>query len=123
MNTKGNILGLLIACVFILHGNNSFGQSYIAFPKDSAFWIEDVLQECWHGTMELKHYEYSFSGDTIINLKSYKKIFLNGYGPCYGGGYVGALFDDTISGKVFIIPPRDSVENLLYDFTMNVGDP
>ncbi len=70
----------------------------------------------------MKHYEYSYSGDTIINLKSFKKIFLNAGGLCAGGGFVGALFDDTILRKVFFIPFPDSVEQTLYDFTLNVGD-
>lgn len=108
--------------VFILFINNIFAQSYIPFPKDSAYWIEDVSEQCDPYGIQLKHYEYSYSGDTIINLKSFKKIFLNGYGLCAWGGNVGALFDDTILRKVFFIPFPDSVEQILYDFTLNVGD-
>lgn len=37
-------------------------------------------------------------------------------------GYQGAIRQDTVNRTVFIIPPTTITEQLLYDFTMEVGD-
>lgn len=40
----------------------------------------------------------------------------------FGLGYQGAIRQDTLARKVFIILPDSITESILYDFTQNVGD-
>ncbi|OQB59857.1 MAG: hypothetical protein BWX95_02480 [Bacteroidetes bacterium ADurb.Bin141] len=75
-------------------------------------------------------YQFQFVGDTIINAIAYKKVnkagWVNGsLSQCYTGtpmGYQGALRDDSLQKKVFLIKPGNTSEDLVYDFNLNVGD-
>lgn len=79
-------------------------------------------------------YQYTVQGDTIINTDNYKKLYMGPvigfpYLNCFpqlpfinGDGYVGALRQDTVAKKVFFYPENDTLEYLLYDFGMQVGD-
>ncbi len=40
----------------------------------------------------------------------------------FGLGYQGAIRQDTLARKVFIVLPDSITESILYDFTQNVGD-
>lgn len=75
-------------------------------------------------------YQFQFNGDTIINSSVYKKVYKSGWVDstliqCYTGtpfGYQGALRDDSLQKKVFLIRPGNTTEDLVYDFNLNVGD-
>lgn len=64
-----------------------------------------------------ENYSIIISGDTVINGLVYQK--LTGVNPVW---YKCAIRQDTLIRKVFIIPPAAITEELLYDFTMQVGD-
>jgi hypothetical protein len=64
-------------------------------------------------------YQIKFQGDTIINLKNYKKIW-RAYGDSIFFPY-GSIREDT-AGKIFRIDGLDTAEYLLYDFNVQVGD-
>ena len=63
------------------------------------------------------NYSIIISGDTLINGLLYQKLTI--VNPLW---YKGSIRQDTINRKVFIIPPAAATEELLYDFTMQVGD-
>jgi hypothetical protein len=132
---------LLFACIILSFGAFSQSNVYKPFPLvDGATW-----KVKWQGEgcvvsgnpQTYSHhvrYQYTVQGDTIINADNYKKLYM---GPVIGfpylncfpqlpfigwNGYVGALRQDTAAKKVFFYPENDTLEYLLYDFGMQVGD-
>jgi len=78
------------------------------------------------------YFSYSYFGDTVLGIYTYKKVYVitvnssgdiwcAGMGP-FGGGYKGAIRQDTATHKVFFVRPGQSYEAVLYDFNLNVGD-
>ena len=104
----------LISALFTL---SSLAQQpvYFPFPESNAQWNTHMLQMGWP-PLE-KNYSIIISGDTLINGLLYQKLTI--VNPAW---YKGAIRQDTINRKVFIIPPAAATEELLYDFTMQVGD-
>ncbi|MCX6305505.1 MAG: T9SS type A sorting domain-containing protein [Bacteroidetes bacterium] len=88
---------------------------YFPFPESNAQWNTHMLQMGWP-PLE-KNYSIIISGDTLINGLLYQKLTI--VNPAW---YKGAIRQDTANRKVFIIPPAAATEELLYDFTMQVGD-
>lgn len=132
---------VLFACLILSFGAYSQSNVYKPFPLvDGAAW-----KVKWQGEgcvvsgnpQTYSHhvrYQYTVQGDTIINADNYKKLYM---GPVIGfpylncfpqlpfigwNGYVGALRQDTAAKKVFFYPENDTLEYLLYDFGMQVGD-
>jgi len=100
---------------------------YHPFPDSNAVWNGQFNMGllCSYG----ENYSYIIGGDTIIEINNYHKLFIP-YVMRYGDtlcalihttGYVGCYRNDHINKKVFYINPNDSVENLLYDFSLQVG--
>ena len=72
-------------------------------------------------------YQYTIGGDTVINSQDYKILIKTGYSPCnhttnLGPPYVGAFRDDTVAQKVYFVPPDSLNEQVLFDFSLHVGD-
>jgi len=80
--------------------------------------------------MANSEYSIVMSGDTLINSIVYHKVntpYVMSYstgtcGSSASAGYKGAIRQEVSNRKVFIIPPSTAVEQLLYDFTLQVGD-
>jgi hypothetical protein len=77
----------------------------------------------------VENYSIVISGDTTINSVTYHKLttpYIQAVmlGTCTANyaGYKGAFRNDVANKKVFYVPPSNSIEQLLYDFTMQVGD-
>ncbi len=102
--------------------------TYHPFPDSNAVWnIEESVFCLWQPFPVLR-YSIVMEGDTSILSTSYHKLnipfvdttlatCLSGY-PHYGG----SVRQDVAAKMVYIIPPYDSVEQILYDFNLNVGD-
>jgi hypothetical protein len=128
---------LLLSLIIFLTANVSHGQSnsYHAFP-DSAFWRVDMhCQYAQTNCDEYYYYAYHFGGDTLLNGSMHKKIMrdsvvLVGIGgpPCLlfpwasFTGYMGALKEDPINNKTFLVWPGHSNDTLLYDYNLTIGD-
>ena len=102
---------------------------YHPFPDSNATWNVSYFQASPCPTWTTGEYTYYFGNDTIINSTTYHSIFKNGITysiSCYNGiplGYKGAIRQDTILKKVFIVLVGDTNEKILYDFNLsNVGD-
>lgn len=116
-----------------LHGQTSV---YNPFPDTAAIWNISSSQGCGGFGFDTWGHSYSItiSGDTIISSTNYHKlnvpievIFSNGGCDTSGtwtipGHFVGSIRQDTSNKKVFFIPPTDTIEQLLYDFNMAIGD-
>ena len=105
---------------------------YHPFPDSSAIWnFITINGMCgpWNGTIS-SYYSITISGDTIISSLNYHKlstpfvqsIISGNCTPYINSGYYGAIREDTSNRKVFYVPPFAISEQLLYDFTMQVGD-
>ena len=109
---------------------NGQTSHYNSFPDSNAFWNFHFLFNCMGGGgIVEEYYSVTIPGDTVINGQTYHKLtvpFVQEYshGDCGGitAGYKGAVRQDPAAKKVFIIPPSGSTEQLLYNFSMQVGD-
>jgi hypothetical protein len=100
-------------------------QDYIPFPDSNASW--KVVWALPFPDFYSQHYNYLTDGDTSINNLEYiklKKIQFNIF--CYKDTlfteYVGAYRNDIMASKVYFVPEGYQQEQLLYDFSLNVGD-
>jgi hypothetical protein len=126
----------LMSLIMIFALTTSYAQLYQPFPSDSTTWRE--MRRFFFSPLEEKwDYEYSISGDTVISGMSYHKIVHGGTYETYNiavmypyltsgpsaqnEGYKGAFRED-LSRHVYFRPAEDTVERLLYDFNLNVGD-
>jgi hypothetical protein len=119
---------LLFSTIMSLFAN---GQTsvYHPFPDSNAVWNFHFQWYCFANGTADEFYSITFSGDTIISSQTYHKLrtpFVQSFstGTCSGSqiGYIGAIRQDTAARKVFFVPPSDTTEQLLYDFTLQVGD-
>ena len=101
---------------------------YHPFPDSAALWNFSLVAMCWPNGWEFDSYSVQMTGDTVINGQVYHKLSIpfvqhNATDLCSESvGYQGAVRQDTSIKKVFYVLPADSVEHLLYDFNMQVGD-
>lgn len=105
--------------LFLLFSKVALAQSYMPFQFGNTRWMFNI--EKMYST---KSYCY-FSKDTAgyyYNGKKYWRIeYIEAptYTPTNWGFYI---FDDTAQRKVFTIDTSTHQENLLYDFSANIGD-
>jgi hypothetical protein len=122
---------LLLIATLITLSAKSQTSVYHPFPDSSAVWnFHTTLAMCTLGGGVESYYSITISGDTLINSQVYHKLFTpfvqsivtGTCSPYVFSGYDGAVRQDTANRKVFYVPPSDSTEQLLYDFSMQVGD-
>ena len=106
---------------------------YHPFPDSAAFW-NIKFSSSYGGDSYEENYSITFSGDTIINNISYHQLIVpkiqyfshsgaNGNSTGWDSGYyAGSVRQDTALRTVYFVPPNDSIEWLLYDFSLEVGD-
>lgn len=125
----------LIFAFLFFNSFSSFSQSniYHPFPDSNAVWNEEFDYFDYHPTpMSIDYYSLTISGDTTINGTLYHKLiipYVNHYNvpPYFSSqnvtqGYNGAIRQDINVKKVFFVAAHDSVETLLYNFNLNIGD-
>lgn len=106
---------------------------YHPFPDSAAMWNIQNSYMCWLSPYNMVYQNYSIiiSNDTVIGAETYHKLVIPvlqtiqsscAPGTTYLNVYKGAIRQDTAARKVFIVPPTGNTEELLYDFTMQVGD-
>ena len=104
---------------------------YHEFPDSNANWnIHFYVYPTLSWPPSSEHYTTTISGDTIINASTYHKlniphIQVDTNGACFMiffTGYQGAIRQDTLIKKVYYVSPYDTTEQLLYDFTLQIGD-
>ena len=127
---------LYIYLFFLLLATSGFSQNYHPLIKPNKYW--DVMlydnSICGYGGGGRSFFDGS---DTIINtqtyqiIKGYPIISLNQgpYCPPFAvdSSIVGTnnyyfIREDTIAQKVYIFETQSNTEDLLYDFTLTVGD-
>jgi len=104
----------------------------IPLVKEGAIWRETIY--AWESFYPFTRQQYVMQGDTIINNKEYKKVYETNFDSIITQRtYVGAMREDSLAKVFFIRDPNshypvdmgyfnDSIEKILYDFTLQVGD-
>lgn len=120
---------LLLFSVLLVHFANGQTSVYHPFPDSNAVWNIHYQFYCFSNGTADEYYSITISGDTLINSQAYHKLttpYVQSFstGTCGGisTSYKGAIRQDTTNRKVFFVPPSSNTEQLLYDFTMQVGD-
>lgn len=112
----------------------SFSQTYVPFPSESAHWNCLFWHQWEPEYYSLTNYQYLQQGDTILNGKSYKKIFTKLVDEQEPAVYIGGLREDS-DKQIFFFPasinigpmvvhtfPCDTAEQLLYTFNnLSIG--
>ena len=114
----------LLLLVFIVSTplfSNAQSSNYHAFPDSNAVW-NFKYQQMWG--CDIFEYSIELLGDTLINNLIYHKLIIPYVSENCNvkKGYQGAIRQDTTQKKVYFFAPDSSSEQLLYDFTMEVGD-
>ncbi len=123
---KQSLLILIFACISTVFGQTN---TYHSFPINTAVWNVNASAVCLTSGSTIEDYSIVFDGDTTINNSIYKKLVIPyvdraSFGMCSvkNAGYQGAIREDVSNKKVFYIKPQETAEQLLYDFTLSVGD-
>lgn len=104
-----------ILFLFLISTQITIGQTYAPFPTSNATWEEAFIG--FIGS-ELETYNV-MCGDTIIDGVTQSKVYqynADGNGEIYGPYYSGSIYEDNM--KIYKNPGNE----LLYDFTLEVGD-
>jgi len=141
----------LIMTMLLNQSANSQANVYHPFPESNAVWIHNcggISQNCYcncagsgncHFGMSIAD---SLNGDTVINSKIFKKIYTAYTRVDYYFGptncppwctplpkytsvfyyYRGGIRQDSSSKKVYFIQAGKTIDTLLYDFNLNLGD-
>lgn len=131
---KGKISLVL---TFVIQSFILCAQDYITFPSENASWnvTTYISGDCNPLIGDNCQYTDKFivKGDTLINNEKYSKVYVVEGTNIDNRTYIGGLREDN-SHKVFYIGNiyfdsyvcdsllNDSVETLLYDFGLNIGD-
>ena len=98
-------------------------SKYYAFPDSNAYWSAE--NESNDGqNLNVNDYGFLLVGDTIVNGKTYHKLY-NAGGMTNSGAYTyysyaGAFREDTAARKVYMF--INGVDSLWYDFNLKVND-
>lgn len=121
----------LLLLILMLSALSTKSQTsvYHPFPDSNAVWNINFTSDCSFGSA-IEDYSIALSGDTSIKSQIYHKLtipYVQFYstGTCtqyHTASYRGAIRQDIANKKVFYVPPAYETEQLLYDFTMQVGD-
>ena len=101
---------------------------YHPFPDSNAVW-----NIAWGGAFSpfTEYYSTMIQGDTAIGGLTYHKLvipYIKIYGdtsslkPIQYPGYVGCIRQDTSLRQVYYIPSDSTAEQLMFDFSLKVGD-
>ena len=115
------LLFLLISSVQTTHAQ------YKPLPMQNAEWYQDggiALLSC--PTCTFVNYKYYADGDTLINAQTYVKIkkveVPNINDVSLFPAYTGAIRQDTLNKKIYVVLTDSTTEHILYDFSLQVGD-
>ncbi len=103
---------LLFFLLLCLITSNVKAQGYYKFLNNSS-WCEAVNSGFG---IPINYFFYNQTNDTVINTKTYAKIFDTGNHSTF------FIREDTINKKVYILDSIATTEVILYDFSLNVGD-
>lgn len=113
---------LLIAGILLTFISNVHSTSYYQFPETNATWNFHFTLIGMTSSGADEDYSISISGDTTINALTYHKLTTPFANTIALIGYKGAIRQDITAKKIYFLPRTETTEQLLYDFTLQVGD-
>lgn len=122
-------LTLIVFVITALNGS-CISQNYVPFPESGATWRVDKAS-CVYCTADMVNcicskFQYTLQGDTTVGNYGYKKIHREWQDidefEFTDSGYLGAIRQDIPNKKVYYLMPNTSIDTLLYDFDLAVGD-
>lgn len=121
---------LLLILLFYANIGKSQTWIYHPMPDSNAVWNIEAVNPCPQIVTLYQDFSITISGDTTINSLTYHKLFTPHVIDSYSGtncgstfpGYKGAIRQDTTLKRAYIVKPFFNTEQLLYDFTLQVGD-
>lgn len=142
-----NVVTGILLLFFVLQGRSQ-SSVYHFFPDSGFAWIEEFTDTpgafcCCVSSQCTNFYSYThyLGSDTVENNMHYQRLFESGfvirtnlgtvtcppnsYSPCYQYFYqfdCAWLREDSAARKIYIRMPGDTMDELLYDFNMLVGD-
>jgi len=116
---------LLFLLVVSIAAAKAQTTKYYVFPDSNAYWGGE--NESNNGfNLTVVDYGITQSGDTVVNGKSYHKLYQGGSMSSSGSNsyynFYGAYREDTTARKVYMYNPVSGNDSLLYDFNVKVGD-
>lgn len=118
MKLKFCLLLLLVAL-----SRSGSAQGYHPFPSANTIWGEAFKK---HEDSNVRIIYYGLkSGDTLINTKTYHKLYRSADTVFQEAEFFGGLRDDSAARKVYFfgsVPGNPTGEILLFDFSLNQGD-
>ena len=123
---------LLFICFLYVTFSSLFAQvyTYQPFPVDGGVWNYYQTNYCMPGSVTCK-VTIKANRDTLISGRIYRQLNTTSYSVvsgtmgCYSDviKYFGSIRHDQANRKVYIVPPGENIEVILYDFTLQVGEP
>lgn len=111
----------LIAGILLTFMTTAQSTTYYPFPDKNATWNFHWSLIGMYGDFD-ENYSISISGDTTINALTYHKLTTPFANTIALRGYKGAIRQDIAAKKIYFVPRTETTEQLLYDFTLQVGD-
>lgn len=127
---KKSILNSFLACVLLFCFSSSWSQSYLPMLEDGKEWFLSYSCSQFCGGNWYLRYNLYLDGDSTINGTSYQRMMGRSQitpGPNFGNpGLFGFFREDTLAGHVYTlsecVPGSPVTEQLLFDFSLEVGD-
>jgi hypothetical protein len=122
------LLLALSLITFISRGQTPYNKLLGSNTTDWYIFQDDVPGPAYKlssvSSIPLPNYgKYSAHTDTTVLGKDYKKYFDVYTNPSFiFNTHIGYLREDTVARKVYFLDKTTLVENILYDFSLNVGD-
>jgi hypothetical protein len=120
----------LIIYLFLCSTSYSVAQVniYHPFPDSNNIWIGTDVGFDGINCFIYDNYNLYISGDTIIGIYAYHKLYKDGYvysncpppGYYYFNQYYGAFRQDVTNRKIYL--KFNGADTLAYDFNLNAGD-
>ena len=120
---------ILLVSVYLMSPGLSYAQTYHPIIDTNKYWMVKITGSnypcCPYSILET----FYFSGDTLINNLTYKKLMQNNIKLSdttlkKTTIYAGSLREDTAIRKIYFIYPNNvnTLEKIIYDFSLNIGD-
>lgn len=122
----------LLAIIISLSGLNLHSQTNVYHPFPGL-----ALAPDWRADWDINNLpctgimascQFFYTGDTTIGSYTYHKVNKQGYifnSLCYYDrpfGYQGAIREDTLARRIYMVVADSTHESLMYDFSLSVGD-
>lgn len=122
---------ILLILLSTIISKKAKSQGFVPYIDSTTVWYDNLYGAS--GIIETSiTSEYYVAGDTVINSSIYYKIYANKIDSTwyvwtgnlivtYSNEYTSAIREDSTK-KFYIVYKNDSIEKILFDFDLNVGD-